>query len=118
MNKENVKMEWLERTKKWKREEFYSHIRSEIINLSKRKEKITIDEWNNLRINSYERRILYNNLTNEVLIETAEYYMSQCYQKLPSLSIPIHYNEALERVLLPLLLERFKKTAKKEKQND
>ena len=89
-----------------RREEFYSHVRSEHRALAERKERITKAELPTM--NSYERRIIEPNLANDILMERAEYCMSQAGRELGAFEIPRHYNDAVERLYAPLLVKRLR----------
>ena len=89
-----------------RRNDFYSHVRSEHRALAERKERITKAELPTM--NSYERRIIEPNLANDILMERAEYCMSQAGRELGAFGIPRHYNDAVERLYAPLLVKRLR----------
>lgn len=90
-----------------KRDEFYSHVRPELRALAERKERITKAEIPE-RMNSYEQHILVKNYDNEALAEHAEYCIAKAGRELGEFEIPSHYNEAIERLLAPLLVKRLR----------
>jgi hypothetical protein len=90
-----------------RRNDFYSHVRSEHRALAERKERITKAELPET-MNSYERRIIEPNLANDILMERAEYCMSQAGRGLGAFEIPRHYNDAVERLYAPLLVKRLR----------
>lgn len=90
-----------------KRDEFYSHVRPELRALAERKERITKAEIPE-RMNSYERRIIDPNLDNAALMELVEYCIAQAGRELGEFEIPRHYNDAVERLLAPLLVKRLR----------
>ena len=59
-------------------------------------------------MNSYERRIIEPNLANDILMERAEYCMSQAGRALGEFECPRHYNDAVERLYAPLLVKRLR----------
>lgn len=61
-------------------------------------------EYQTFRMNSYARNDIYPKLTDETLLEQAEYYISQCHKpyKLST------YNDAIIHLILPELMKRFK----------
>ena len=66
---------------------------------------ITIEMKEKMRMNSYAQDDLPPKLTNEALIETAEYYLSNCVQaKFPCTT----YDESLVHRILPELIKRLK----------
>ena len=90
-----------------RRNDFYSHVRSEHRALAERKERITKAELPKT-MNSYERRIIEPNLANDILMERAEYCMSQAGRELGAFEIPRNYNDAVERLYAPLLVKRLR----------
>lgn len=89
------------------RDEFYAHVRSSHRALAERKERITKAEIPET-MNSYERLILVKNYDNEALAEHAEYCITQAGRELREFEIPRHYNDAVERLLAPLLVKRLR----------
>lgn len=89
------------------RDDFYSHVRPEHRALAERKERITKAELPET-MNSYERRIIEPNLANDILMERAEYCMSQAGRALGEFECPRHYNDAVERLYAPLLVKRLR----------
>ena len=65
---------------------------------------ITPEEYSTFRMNSYARNDIYPKLTDETLLETANYYISQC-SKPYTIST---YNDAAIHLILPELIKRFK----------
>lgn len=68
---------------------------------------VTPDMRAKMRMNSYAQDDLPPKLTDEALIQTAEYYLSQCSRPIFPCST---YNDALIHKILPELLIRFKET--------
>jgi hypothetical protein len=61
-------------------------------------------------MNSYERESLFPLFDDDALIRTAEIFLKNCgLQPLLGISPCSTYNTALEALLVPLLIERFKK---------
>lgn len=97
--------EWLEEKK---REEYnlkYIKYNGQKIHVSELEDRsVTPEMKENMRMNSYAREDLPPKLTDEVLIGTAKYYMSQCSN--PT-SIPCAtYDEALLHNILPEFIKR------------
>lgn len=90
-----------------RRDEFYSHVRPELRALAERKERITKAELPET-MNSYEQRVIEPNLANDILMEWAEYCMSQAGRELGKFECPRHYNDAVERLYAPLLVKRLR----------
>lgn len=65
---------------------------------------ISPDEYQAFRMNSYARNDIYPKLTNETLLEQAEYYISQCHKPYTIST----YNDAIIHLILPELMKRFK----------
>ncbi len=108
MNFGNTKISKLEEMRKNRIKGFMSNVRSEIVKLSKRKKKITWEEYSEMRTNSYERRILIENFDNNALIELTNYCIGQVGFPLGKYEIAKHYNDAIIRELAPLLIKRLK----------
>jgi hypothetical protein len=87
------------------RKEFLSHVRPEVLTLASGPE-IEWDSWCFMRLNGYERELLYPKLTTDALVKCAEQSLSNCEfsKKRPSAT----YNDLMLRVLVPLLIERLK----------
>lgn len=100
-----VMLNFKERAEK-RKQEYYSHVSPEMKALAERAEPITLDEWNNLRSNSYERKLLYKNLSNEALIHLSNYCIDQAGGRLTDMMIASDYNESVIRELAPLLADR------------
>lgn len=65
---------------------------------------ITPDDYNSFRMNSYARNDIYPKLTDETLLEQAQYYISQCSEPYRIST----YNDAIIHLILPELMKRFK----------
>lgn len=65
---------------------------------------ISPEEYNSFRMNSYARNEIYPKLTDETLLETAEYYISQCHRPYTINT----YNDAAIHLILPELIKRYK----------
>lgn len=81
------------------------YIRPEIQALVKRR-NVTLEELSNLRINSWERDALVPVMTNEALIDRAEYAVANCFvtRERPFCT----YNQAVEGLFAPELIKRLK----------
>lgn len=93
-----------------RKKDFLSFCKPEIIALSQREEPITLKEYMSLRCNSYEQKILYENVDTETLL-----YLTALYQKhssgrpLGKYEIAAHYDDALQRQIVPLLVKELLK---------
>lgn len=65
---------------------------------------ISPEKYQTFRMNSYARNEIYPKLTDETLLEQAEYYISQC-NKPYRIST---YNDAVIHLILPEMMKRFK----------
>lgn len=77
-------------------------IRESVKELAKRGHEITIEEWDNLTLNTYERNYLYEFLPNEVILKICKQYNkhTSCEKHI---SI---YNETVVATLFPELIRR------------
>lgn len=70
---------------------------------------ITLDEYREFRMNSWEREAIYPKLTDEALADVIQYSLDNCGRaELPAST----YNNAIWMVFMPLLLKRFKEATK------
>ena len=90
-----------------RKQEFMQHVRPHIIELAERGQ-VTHEEYNSLRMNSYERRYLHPYLTTDALVKLTRYCLSQTgyWQPCGEFEVPKDYEDAVMRDLLPLLLDR------------
>ena len=98
--------------KKWdskvikRRADFMSHISDEIRARAEHPEPVTLQEYQALRMNSYERKFLLPHIDNETLIYIARYSYSQIGRRLTKHQIAEDYSEALMLEYAPLLCDR------------
>jgi hypothetical protein len=94
--------------------EFLSHIRPEILELSKRPQRITLEEYKQLRGNSWEQTVLRRNVDNETLCRNALYYLDNAGVggKLGPWDVVDTYSQALMREMVPKLVERLQEADK------
>lgn len=87
-------------------EKKYIEYKGEKIHVSELEDKsITSDMKKQMRMNSYAQDDLPPKLTNEALINTAEYYLSNCSKpRFPCTT----YDESLIHKLVPELIKRLK----------
>lgn len=97
----------LEALYKKQRDEWNSHVRAHIHALAAREFKVTLAEYKELRMNSYEQETLLPNLDQETLIWCIENCLANIGQnvKRPVLT----YDQALALNYVPELLRRIKK---------
>lgn len=84
--------------------EHQSHISQWVKDRVKSGVPVTIKEWEQWIMNSYERHELYPLMDNECLKHTAQYFAGNCRPK--TARVASCYDEALIHTLLPLLLDR------------
>ena len=102
-----------ENAAKKRRDEWNSHLSPEVLALVKKGKLITYEQFNSRPMNSYERESLFPLLDNDALIALTELFLKNCCSgHVPGIRPCGTYNEALEVLLIPLLLERFKKLQK------
>lgn len=92
------------------KKEFMSHVSQEIIDITKQGGQcVSHKQYQELRMNSFERKYLIPFLEREALINTIEYCLSQCCEdNKGSFACPVTYNEALINDLVPELIKRLK----------
>jgi hypothetical protein len=89
------------------RAEFLAHVRPEMLALSERKENVTWQEYEDLRANSYERKLLHRNLDADALCRL----WAHCDEQIRTLGeyeIPHGYGDMISRELAPLLAKRLR----------
>ena len=89
------------------RQEWLSHVRPEIQELANRGELINLEEWKELRLNSWEQEELYPHLDDEAFIHVFQHTLDNCgpmRQKRPCAV----YDEAMRFIFIPEILKRFK----------
>lgn len=88
--------------------EYMSHVSDDVIKKLTSSKEITLEEYKDLRTNSYERKLLVEKLNNEAL----EYSIDLCMKNtsVPNYSsfVPTTYEEALIHTYIPELLRRLK----------
>jgi hypothetical protein len=73
--------------------------------------KLTYDEYANMRINSYEQKLLHPFLDDKAFITLVEYYLSnsgQDWSPMGEFELSKHYGDAMQRELIHQLIKRFK----------
>jgi hypothetical protein len=97
--------------KKWaegKKEEFFSCISDEVLERYTSGKELDVKEYEEMRINSYERRLLFPLFSDKLLLKDMKYAMNQAgYGEIWKFSVPQHYNDAIENLYLPELIRRF-----------
>lgn len=93
--------------------EFYSHISPDmeewVYNAKKDGRAITFVEWQNLRINSYEKHFIIPYLDDDAVLHIAQYCYDQAgYREFSDHQLPAHYGESVIGVWFPLLIERLR----------
>lgn len=100
---------FLERISQQKKAEYLEHCRPEIVNLSCRRKKLSLAEYQELRLNSWEFVLIHRNLDNEALLYVIHHSYSNSQFKSRSVfdPPPMTYDTAIVTEYLPLLLGRF-----------
>lgn len=81
------------------------HVRSDIRDLAARPTPVTREEYEFMRMNSYEREVLVPRLSDEALIVAVE----QCLKNCGRVRTPaVTYNDAMVALYGPELLRRLK----------
>jgi len=97
-------------------DEFQAHVRPEIKELVERDDPMTWDEYNELRMNSYERKALLPKLDDRAVFHLLKYCLSQSrFEKLRRYELAGTYDEAVTCDLLPEMMLRLEKTYGPEK---
>lgn len=92
-------------------------VKPEAYALATRAEQVTWDELQALRANSYERKLIHRNLTDDALVRWTLYSITQSGGRLSARGVPTTYPEAVTRELAPLVLERWQASQAKEAQS-
>lgn len=92
------------------------HVRPEIQALATRRTPVTLEEWRELRVNSYEQELLYPQLDDEAFLYALDNVLLNC--SLKSVRRPcVVYDEALQVIFVPELRQRFATLLKTMHQN-
>ncbi len=95
--------------KRERKQRFYSHISKTVIKRYQTREIITWEEYQDMVLNSYERRLLHPLLSTEALIKTTEYALLQENQiELYQYSTPKHHKKAILKLHIHEILKRLK----------
>lgn len=101
---------WAENYREKRKNEFFSHISPEILVRFLIGKEIDVEEFSEMWINSYERKLLFPLFSDKLLLDQLKYSMNQAgYNKLYEFDVPKHYNDAIENMFLPELIERFER---------
>lgn len=87
--------------------EFEKHISPEVWALVTRGKRIEWEEYEALQTNSYEKRLIHENLSDDALVKLYELCAKQV-RPLLRYEIPRHYDDAIKLELAPLLAARLK----------
>jgi hypothetical protein len=90
------------------RDDFYTHVRPEMRALAERPERVTWVEHEALRANSYERRLIVQNLDDDALCRLYEWYVQNSKPALREFELAVHYGDGVQRELAPLLVKRLR----------
>ena len=95
-------------------EEFYTHVRPEYKALAERERKIDWEEFSSIRMNSYEQKLIVQNLDDDALCKFYEQCLKHSKRALGALELPRHYDDIIQLELAPLLVERLRARLNKE----
>jgi hypothetical protein len=99
----------IEEFMKKKEAEFMKYVDASVIDRFKEGTPITLEEFHNMRLNSYERKYLFPLFDDELLLWHIEYsLMQEGNRELFKYDLPKHYTDAVLRQYLPELIRRFK----------
>lgn len=84
---------------------FQEHVRPEVQKILLYQSKVTWDEYEQLRPNDHERRLLHDKLDDAALLKLFERYARET-GALGSLELPVSAADAIQRELAPLLARR------------
>jgi hypothetical protein len=97
-----------EEAKRKREEEWNSHLSPTVREWVKAGKPITWEQFDSRPMNSYERESLYQLLDNEALIKITELFLKNCCtERIPGRPCST-YSQALEVLVVPELLKRFK----------
>ena len=99
------------------RDEFYSHVKPYALALAKRKERVTWDEYELFRGNSYERKLIHANLDDEAVLKLFEHYQKNSRRELTEFKLAEHYDDAIQREIAPLLAKRLREMIDREQRS-
>lgn len=94
----------------WRRE-WLTHVRIEIQLLTRRGSPVTLEEWTELRLNSWEQEELYPCLDDKAFLHVVRHTMNNCAAPKHSRPYAV-YDDALRGLFVPQLLDRFEKLLK------
>lgn len=88
---------------------FMAHVSDEISDRVKLGTTMTMEEYQSLRMNSYEQHLIQPLLDKAALLELIQhYYKNASFGKYSKYTLPRSYDDALTCVLIPMLLERLR----------
>ncbi len=93
------------------RTDFYSHVRADRLLLAERERQVTWEEYNKITMNSYEQKLIVQNLDNEALCKLYGHCAKQ-FRPLGELELASDYNDLVQRELAPLLVERLREASR------
>lgn len=82
-------------------------VKPEAYALAVRPAQVTWGEWQALRVNSYERKLIHRHLDDDALARLIAHYIEQAGGALSPRGVATTYVEQLARELAPLVLERW-----------
>lgn len=91
-----------------KNKEYMSHVSDDTIKKLASNKEITLEEYKELRANSYERKLLIEKLDNEALEYSIDLSMKNTSVPNHASFVPTTYEEALIHTYVPELLRRLK----------
>lgn len=87
---------------------FMSHVRPEIKERIKDPAPVSLEEFRSTRKNSYEQHLMQERLDDAALVALARQYLAQTEfgDGLAEWELPKHYDDAIQRFFLPMLIDR------------
>lgn len=102
-------MKFLKERAEKRKQEFLSHVSPEILKLVESKTVITLQKYQELRMNSYERQMLFPLLDDEALIWLTKHaLMQEGKTRVDKFTIPVSYTDAVVRLYIHEIIKRFK----------
>lgn len=104
-------MNFLEKKAFERQQEFMRHVRPKFKKRLKDRKLISVEEWQAIRANNYEWKLLHQKLDNRAFLFVLRHYLNNSSQPqgLPQFELAGSYDEAIEREFLPDLIVRFEK---------
>jgi len=109
-------MKFIKKFIKKKNKEFLSHVSADIIKRCGTGKRISLEEYKEMRLNSYERKYIHPYLSEEALIWNIENALKFCLLEYSDWSLPATYDEYVATDGIRELLKRYKKVLEDNKE--